>query len=105
MATYEVLIEAVIKGDLEEAESQTRKAVDEGTDARSILVNGLIAGMEVVDKRFKSGEMFLPEVMVSGAAMHKGLDILKPLLDKSDQQEEITIVMGAVERLPSTLPS
>ncbi len=97
MATYDVLVEAVIKGDLEAAESQTRKAVDEGNDARNILVNGLIAGMDVVGKRFKSGEMFLPEIMISGAAMHKGLDILKPLLAKSNQQEEITIAMGTVE--------
>jgi len=54
-------------------------------------------GMEVVGKRFGSGEMFLPEVMASTEAMHKGLNILKPLLAKAGQKGRGTIVMGTVE--------
>lgn len=97
MATYSVFNKAVIKGDLEGVESQISRALDEGIDAQSILVNGLIAGMEVVGKRFTSGEMFLPEVMASAEAMHKGLNILRPLLAKAGQKERGTIVMGTVE--------
>jgi len=97
MVTYAALNEAVIEGDVGAVESQVSRALDEGIDARSILVSGLIAGMEVVGKRFTSGEMFLPEVMVSGEAMHKGLDILRPILAKSGQEELGTIVMGTVE--------
>jgi len=97
MVTYAALNEAVIEGDVGAVESQVSRALDEGIEARSILISGLIAGMEVVGKRFTSGEMFLPEVMVSGEAMHKGLDILRPLLAKSGQEERGTIVMGTVE--------
>lgn len=97
MVTYAALNEAVIDGDVGAVESQVSRALDEGIDARSILISGLIAGMEVVGKRFTSGEMFLPEVMVSGEAMHKGLDILRPILAKSGQEELGTIVMGTVE--------
>lgn len=97
MVTYSALNEAVIKGDLEAVEFQVSKALDEGVDARSILASGLIAGVEIVGKRFASGEMFLPEIMVSTEAMHKGLDILKPLLAKAEQKGRGTIVMGTVE--------
>jgi len=97
MVTYAALNEAVIEGDVGAVESQVSRALDEGVDARSILTSGLIAGMEVVGKRFTSGEMFLPEVMVSGEAMHKGLGILRPILAKSGQEELGTIVMGTVE--------
>jgi len=97
MVTYSILNEAVIKGDVEGVESQVGKALGEGADARGILADGLIAGMEVVGKRFGSGEMFLPEVMASAESMHKGLDILRPLLAKAGQKERGTIVMGTVE--------
>ena len=97
MVTYSILNEAVMEGNVEAVESQVSRALGEGADARGILVNGLIAGMEVVGKRFGSGEMFLPEVMASAEAMHKGLNILKPLLAKAGQKGRGTIVMGTVE--------
>lgn len=97
MASFEALAESVIKGDEKEVESQVRKALDEGARAQDILANGLIAGMEVVGKRMASGEMFLPEVLLSANVMHKGLDILKPLLAKSGHKGRGRIVIGTVE--------
>ena len=97
MVLYDALNEAVIKGDLEVVESQVRRLVDEEVDVQRILAEGLITGMEVVGKRFKSGEMFLPEVMASAQTMHKGLDILKPLLTKVGHRGLGRVVMGTVE--------
>jgi len=61
------------------------------------MTNGLIGGMEVVGKRFKAGEMFLPEVLLSTEVMHKGLDIINPLLAKSGHKGLGTVVIGTVE--------
>ncbi|MEE9400325.1 MAG: corrinoid protein [Dehalococcoidales bacterium] len=97
MATYDVLKEAIIEGDEEKVEIEVHKALDEGAEAQDILSNGLIAGMEVISKRFKSGEMFLPEVLLSAEVMHKGLDIVNPLLAKSGHKGIGTIVIGTVE--------
>ena len=97
MAIVADILNSVVQGDKEAVESQVSKALDEGVDARSILESGLIAGVGIVGKRFASGEMFLPEVMVSAEAMHKGLDILKPLLAKEEQKGRGTVVMGTVE--------
>ena len=53
--------------------------------------------MEVVGKRFRSGEMFLPEVLLSAEIMHKGLDIINPLLAKSGHKGIGTVIIGTVE--------
>ncbi len=97
MASYDALAEGVVKGDENVVESEVNKALSEGAEARDILVKGLIGGMSVVGKRFGAGEMFLPEVLMCANVMHKGLDIVKPLLAKSGQKAMGGIVIGTVE--------
>jgi len=97
MATYDALKEAIMGGDREAVESQVRKVLSEGAEAKDILANGLIAGMEVVGQRFKAGEMFLPEVLLCAEVMHNGLDIINPLLAKSGHKGLGTVVIGTVE--------
>ena len=97
MTTYDTLKEAIMVGDDNVVEAEVNKALGEGAEARDIMNNGLIAGMEVVGKRFKTGEMFLPEVLLSAEVMHKGLDIINPLLAKSGHKGIGTVVMGTVE--------
>ena len=36
--------------------------------------------MDVVGKRFKANEMYIPEVLIAARAMHAAMDVLKPLL-------------------------
>ena len=96
MVSYDVLVEAVIKGDMSVVESEVNRALNEGAEARNILTKGLIGGMNIVGKRFKVGDMFLPEVLMCASAMHKGLDIVKPLLAKSGQRAIGRVVIGTV---------
>ena len=96
MVSYDTLVEAVIKGDINVVESEVNKALSEGAEARSIFTKGLIGGMSIVGERFKAGDMFLPEVLVCASAMHKGLDIVKPLLAKSGQKAMGRVVIGTV---------
>ena len=62
-----------------------------------ILDNGLLAGMDVVGKRFKAGDMFIPEVLLCARTMHEAMDILKPLLFEGDQAGAGAVVIGTVE--------
>ena len=97
MVAYDALKKAIIVGDEKEVEGQVNKALGKGAKAQDILVNGLIAGMEVVGQRFKAGEMFLPEVLLSAEVMHKGLDIINPQLAQSGHKGLGTVVIGTVE--------
>jgi len=96
MSSYEVLAEAVIKGDVDSVESEVNRSLNEGADPQEIIVEGLIGGMGIVSKRFREGEMFIPEVIMSANAMHKGLDIVKPLLTESGQKLLGKVVIGTV---------
>jgi len=97
LVSYDALAEGVMSGDASVVESEVKKALNEGTDARDILAKGLIGGMNVVGERFRDGDMFLPEVLMSASAMHKGLDIVRPLLAKSGQGSATKVIMGTVE--------
>ncbi len=97
MVSYDALAEGIMKGDGDVVESEVNKALSEGAEARDILVKGLIGGMSVVGERFRAGEMFLPEVLMSAHAMHSGLGIVKPLLAKAGQKAMVRVVIGTVE--------
>jgi 5-methyltetrahydrofolate--homocysteine methyltransferase len=97
MADYDAMRQAILAGDEKVVEDGVKTALAEKRAASDILTNGLIAGMEVVGKRFRAGEMFLPEVLFSAQAMHKGLDILNPLLSKEGARAAGTVVIGTVE--------
>jgi 5-methyltetrahydrofolate--homocysteine methyltransferase len=53
--------------------------------------------MNIVGPRFKNGEMFVPEVLMSAKAMSAGLEIVKSVLTEADVPSIGTIVIGTVE--------
>ena len=87
----------VIEGKKDAVPGQVQKALDEGLEAGDILSNGLIVGMNEVGKRFKSGAMFIPEVLLSAKTMHAGQEILRPLLAESGTKLAGKIVLGTVQ--------
>ena len=57
-------------------------ALQEGSTAKEILNDGLIAGMMAIGERFKKNEVYVPEVLIAARAMAAGVDVLKPYLTK-----------------------
>ncbi|MEW6265700.1 MAG: corrinoid protein [Thermodesulfobacteriota bacterium] len=96
MSVLEGLIETVFKGNIDQTVALTKQGLTEGLDPLVIINQGLIAGMDVVGLKFKSGDMFIPDVIYSSAAMHGGLDVLKPLLTGQAAQSGETIILGTV---------
>jgi 5-methyltetrahydrofolate--homocysteine methyltransferase len=97
MADYEQLKQMVIEGDGEGTIRVTRQLIDAGTGAREILDGGLLPAMDIVGERMRSGEAFIPEVLLSARTMQGALDILKPLLAEGDTGNTGTAVIGTVE--------
>jgi len=97
MVSYDAISEGVIKGDGGVVVTELDKALSEGAEPRNVLVKGLIGGMSVIGERFRAGDMFLPEVLMCTNAMHKGLDIVKPLLVQSGEKPLVSIIIGTVE--------
>ena len=96
MTSYETLTEAIRKGNKGLVESEVEKALSQGSDPNDILKNGLIKGMGIVGPLFRDGLMFIPEVLMSAQAMRRGMEIIKPLVSKSEQSSLGNIIMGTV---------
>jgi len=95
--SFSSLAEGVLAGNAGLVESEVKNALSEGLEASHVLEKGLIAGMITVGERFRAGDMYLPEVLMSAKAMHKGLEIVGPRLAQSGQSLQRKVVMGTVE--------
>ncbi len=94
---YGQLSVAVLGGSLKEIKKLTQMALDGGSSAQQVLDLGLLPGMDEVGKRFKVGAMFIPEVLLSARTMTAAMELLKPLLAKSEGGGRGTVVIGTVQ--------
>jgi 5-methyltetrahydrofolate--homocysteine methyltransferase len=97
MADLKALADAVIKGDQSSAVDITKAALEEGTPAKSVLNDGLIAGMDVVGARFKKNEVYIPEVLIAARAMKMAMEILEPELVKAGVEPIGKCIIGTVQ--------
>jgi len=97
MADLKALAEAIIKGDQNTAVQITKSALKEGTAAKSILEDGLIAGMDIIGNRFKKNEVYIPEVLIAARAMKMAMELLAPALVKAGVKPVGKFVIGTVQ--------
>ena len=93
----ELIKECIIKGNAPETEKLTQQALDTKIPVAKILKEGLIAGMDVVGKKFKNNEFYVPEVLIAARAMKAGMKILRPKLIESGVKPAAKIVLGTVK--------
>jgi 5-methyltetrahydrofolate--homocysteine methyltransferase len=96
MTLFTDLADTVINGDHHRAADLTREAIGHGVSPKTILDDGLIAGMAVVGDRFRDHEIFLPDVLLAARAMYAGMDLLKPLLIRDGVPSMGRVVIGSV---------
>jgi 5-methyltetrahydrofolate--homocysteine methyltransferase len=97
MFEFQALKDGLFKGDADEVQRLVKLAVSENISAKDILDKGLIAGMEIVGKRFKDNDIFVPEVLLAARAMQAGMKILEPLLAKSGVRPVAKVAIGTVK--------
>ena len=91
------LYEAILAGKLEQAVSVTREAVAGGAAPQEIINEYMIKAMEAIGARFESGQVFVPNLLMSARAMRGALDILKPLMQGQVNSYIGRIVIGTVK--------
>ena len=91
------MAESLIAGKVDEVTDLTQKALDANLSSKDILEKGLLAGMDVVGKRFKANDMFIPEVLRCAKCMHGAMEILRPLLAETGVETAGTFVIGTVK--------
>lgn len=78
MEYYNDLSETLANGSIDAIAEVVINALNNGKTANDIMEYGLLKGMNTVGERFKSGEMFIPEVLRCAKCMKDATEILKP---------------------------
>ncbi len=89
--------QAVIEGDMAEAQKSVQAAVGAEVPAGEILQGALIPAMGEVGRLFEEDEYFVPEMLIAARAMKAGLEIIKPLLVDSGVEPVGKVVIGTVQ--------
>lgn len=97
MELLEQISENLQKGQAKKVAEFTQQALDEGKTPKDILLNGLLAGMSIIGKKFKNNEVYVPEVLIAARAMHAGMNVLKPILSKSGVEPVGKVLLGTVK--------
>ena len=73
------------------------QAVEEGIAPAVILNEGLLSGMNVIGEKFKTNEVYVPEVLIAARAMNMGVGVLKPLLAEAGVKAAGKVCIGTVQ--------
>jgi len=95
---FNKLMQAVIDGEPEDAESLAKQALDQKVDPLKCINMGLMPGIQKVGELFSSGEYYLPELIIGADAMKAALEILEPALVGGQERDVVgRVVLGTVE--------
>lgn len=81
-------------GSSREIRKQVMAALDEGT-SHEVILTAMLEEMEIIGRRFKANEIFVPEVLIIGRAFNVALDVIKPLV--TEDRGKGTVVIGTVQ--------
>ena len=85
------------KGSAKAVKELVQKALNEGISAKTVLEEGLLAGMSVIGEKFKNNEVYVPDVLIAARAMNAGTELLKPYLADSGVKAAGKVVLGTVK--------
>jgi len=97
MTNFDRLSNFVIEGKIEELKELVQKEIKENIDPMDIINKGMMKGMDVVGERFKNGDMFVPEVLMSANTMKAGMNILRPLLTETNIKSRSLVALGTAK--------
>jgi methylmalonyl-CoA mutase cobalamin-binding domain/chain len=86
----------VLKGNQIDIKCHVLEALDKGLVAKDILQYGMISTMEMIGEKFKTGDVFIPEVLLSARAMNEALTVLEPYLESEKKEVSGRILIGTV---------
>lgn len=97
MEQMQELIDAFTDMREEDTARIAREMIDAGTDPLEVL-EGARQALEIIGRRFETGEAFIPELLMSGEMMKDISGYAKPRImqDKTEGEKLGTVLMGTV---------
>jgi 5-methyltetrahydrofolate--homocysteine methyltransferase len=96
MVVFENLTESIFQGNESKVREIVEQSIKRNVSVKDILYNGLIESMNMIGVKFKNGEFFIPEVLRAAKAMKAGIEVIRPLFDKSGVEPLGKVVIGTV---------
>jgi len=93
----EQMFDDLYDGLAEEIAEGTQILLDRGWDAKKVLDDALVGGMNIVGEDFRDGILFVPEVLLAANAMKAGMALLKPILSETGAEPVGKLVIGTVK--------
>ncbi len=75
----------------------TQILLDRGWEAKKVLDEALVGGMNIVGVDFRDGILFVPEVLLAANSMKAGMALLQPILAKAGAEPVGKAVIGTVK--------
>ena len=98
MATiYEEAAQTIVDADRAAAEQVAKRALEQGLAPADIMQNGFVKGIQEVGDLFESGEVFLPELMMSADAMAGATEVTNAALEGEAAEAKGVMVIGTVQ--------
>jgi 5-methyltetrahydrofolate--homocysteine methyltransferase len=91
------LKEAILTGDLARAPELSERALRDGMSPLAIMELACTPAMLRVGERFKKGEIYVPEMLVSAMTVKGVLKVLEPALQSAPALFAASIVLGTVK--------
>ena len=98
----EQMFDDLYDGLAEEIAEGTQILLDRGWDAKKVLDEALVGGMNIVGVDFRDGILFVPEVLLAANAMKAGMAILQPILTASGAEPVGKMVIGTISARTSS---
>jgi methanogenic corrinoid protein MtbC1 len=90
------LYAAVFDGDAVGAVAVAKEGLAAGIAPTELLFEAMIPALEEVGRRFETGEVFLPEMLIAARAMQAVMDLIRPLIVQAGVEKIGTVVIGTV---------
>ena len=96
MTRIEELALAIEEGKLKPVVLLIKEALQEGEAPDKILNEGMIDALGNVGEKYRRGDIFVPEMLLSARAVKKGVEVLKPYLISEQTKTLGTVIIGTV---------
>ena len=93
----EQMFDDLYDGLADEIAEGTQILLDRGWDAKKVLDDALVGGMNIVGIDFRDGILFVPEVLLAANSMKAGMALLQPILTATGAQPVGKLVIGTVK--------